>query len=234
MSHDEIMQQLKELGTESTKIVLRNHGAKEPFYGVKVGDLKKIVKKVKKNHELALSLYATNNSDAMYLAGLVADETRISKQELQQWVTQAYWYFLSTYTVAHLAAETPFGVELALEWMQSDQEQIEAAGWSTLSAMCGLKPDESLDLELLENKLLVVKQSIHEQKNRVRYAMNNFVIAVGSYVVPLSGMALEVGNHIGKVSVEMGDTACKVSLASYAIQKVLDKGFVGKKRKTFR
>ena len=55
-----------------------NHGAKEPFFGVKVGDLKKILKKTKKNHELSLELYKTGNSDAMYLAGLMADEKKIT------------------------------------------------------------------------------------------------------------------------------------------------------------
>ena len=41
----EVMNKLKSLGNENTKKVLMRHGAKEPFYGVKVGDLKKIQNK---------------------------------------------------------------------------------------------------------------------------------------------------------------------------------------------
>ena len=71
MQFQEIMQQLEQFGNETTKRIYKNHGAKEPLFGVKVGGLKKIVKKVKKNHELSLQLYDTGNSDAMYLAGLI-------------------------------------------------------------------------------------------------------------------------------------------------------------------
>lgn len=31
----------------------------------------------------------------------------------------AYWYMISEYTVAQVAAESPFALELAREWMRS-------------------------------------------------------------------------------------------------------------------
>ena len=55
MDFNEIMQALEGYGDERTKATLMKHGAKEPFFGVKVADLKKILKKTKKNHELSLS-----------------------------------------------------------------------------------------------------------------------------------------------------------------------------------
>jgi hypothetical protein len=64
--------------------------------------------------------------------------------------------------------------------------------------------------------------------------MNAFVIAVGSYVTPLTAKAKEVAEKIGKVSVDMGGTACKVPLATAYIKKVEDRGSLGKKRKSAR
>ena len=69
MNIDEVMLELKNCGNESTKKTLIKHGAKAPFFGVKVEDLKKIQKKTKTNHKLALELFATGNSDAMYELG---------------------------------------------------------------------------------------------------------------------------------------------------------------------
>ena len=69
-----IIEELKRLGTESVKKVLRNHGAREPLFGVKIGDLKKIQKRIKKDYQLALDLYDTGIYDAMYLAGVIADD----------------------------------------------------------------------------------------------------------------------------------------------------------------
>jgi hypothetical protein len=62
--------------------------------------------------------------------------------------------------------------------------------------------------------------------------MNGFVIAVGTYVEPLTAFALEVGAKIGRVSVDMGGTACKVPFAPDYIKKVQQRGSIGKKRKT--
>jgi hypothetical protein len=60
----------------------------------------------------------------MYLAGLAVDPNLITKEQLQSWVKEAYWYMLSEYTVAWVAAESPYALELAREWMQSDEEII--------------------------------------------------------------------------------------------------------------
>jgi hypothetical protein len=56
MTFAEIMQFLKDHENPNGKKVLMRHGAREPFYGVRIGDMKEVVKKVKKNHELAMQL----------------------------------------------------------------------------------------------------------------------------------------------------------------------------------
>ncbi|OJJ14318.1 DNA alkylation repair protein [marine bacterium AO1-C] len=234
MTTEEIMASLEEMGNDQTKKTLMNHGAQEPMFGVKVQDLKKVLKKTKKNHELSLELYATGNSDAMYLAGLMADEKQITKEQLQDWVEKAYWYFLYEYTVPWIAADTEFGFELGLEWIKSDKENIAAAGWSTLAGYAGVNPDEKLDTDIYTQLLDQVGEEIHDAQNRVRYTMNGFVIAIGTYIPALTDKAQEVAAKIGKVKVNMGGTACKVPLATEYITKVIDKGRVGKKRKTAR
>jgi 3-methyladenine DNA glycosylase AlkD len=228
------MKQLKSYGNETTKRIFINHGAREPLYGVKVQDLKKIVKKIRKDYKLSLELYDTGNSDAMYLAGLIADEKAMTKLDLQKWVKGAYWYMISDYTVPWIAAESNFGEELALEWIESDQEFIASAGWATLSSLVSVKPDDDLNIEILDALLDRAGKEIHSAQNRVRYSMNGFVIATGSYFKALSDKALRIGEHIGKVHVDMGGTACKVPLATQYIQKVIDRGNLGKKRKMAR
>jgi 3-methyladenine DNA glycosylase AlkD len=69
MTKAEVMKELQSLGSEATKAILSKHGAREPFFGVKVEDLKKVMKKIKNDQQLAMELYETGNSDAMYLAG---------------------------------------------------------------------------------------------------------------------------------------------------------------------
>ena len=199
---------------------------------MKVGDLKTIQKKIKKDHALALELYATGNSDAMYLAALISDPQAMTKADLKKWAKGAYWYMLSCYTVPWVASESPFGRELALEWMDSDEETIATAGWSTYGCLVAVKPDAELDLAEMEKLLNRVKAEIGSAKNRVRYAMMHFVIAVGGYVAALTAKAKATAKAVGPVEVDMGDTSCQVPDAFAYITKIEAMGRVGKKRKT--
>lgn len=234
MTVSEVMEQLAKMGSEQTKKVLINHGAKEPFFGVKIGDMKAIQKKVKKDYKLSLDLYNTGNYDAMYLAGLIADEKQMTKADLQHWAEKAHCYAISEYTVAWIAAESRFGFELAKEWIQSGEEKIAAAGWSTLSSLVAIKPDAELDIEYLSKALDTVADNIHQAQNRVKYAMNNFVISVGCYVEPLVEKAIAIAKQVGPVTVFMGNTDCKVPSAEQYIDKVIKMGKFGNKKKMAR
>jgi len=234
MTTKEILTRLEEYGDEKTKSTYITLGAKEPLFGVKVQDLKKILKKTKKNHEVSLELFATGNYDAMYLAGLMADEMQITKEQLELWVGQAYFSYLSEYTVPWVAAETEYGFELGLKWIQSDTETIASAGWGTLAYYAAVHEDEKLDTKAHIKLLDTVEKEIHGAQNRVRYTMNGFVIAVGTYVNMLTEKSKEVAKKIGKVSVDVGGTACKVPLAIDYIDKVIARGRIGVKRKTAR
>ncbi|MDA1013503.1 MAG: DNA alkylation repair protein [Planctomycetota bacterium] len=232
MSADKIIQELQSLGDESTKQTLMRHGAREPFFGVKVVDLKKIRKRIKTDHQLALDLYATGNSDAMYLAGMIVDDHRMTKTNLRKWAREAYWSMIGEYTVPGVAAGGSHGWSLGLEWIEHKQEGIQACGWSTLSAVLAVKPDDELDFEKIEELLNRIESTIHDQLNRVRYAMNSFVISVGAYVASMSKNAIQIAAAIGKVHVSMGDTACKVPDAVGYIKKIEQRGSIGEKRKT--
>ena len=76
MTATEIVEELKRLGLDSYKKILRNHCIPEPVFGVKIEELKKIQKRIKKDYQLALDLYDTGIYDAMYLAGLIADDAK--------------------------------------------------------------------------------------------------------------------------------------------------------------
>ncbi|RJE91217.1 DNA alkylation repair protein [Paenibacillus sp. 1011MAR3C5] len=232
MTYEELMLQLEKLGSEQTKRTFLRHGAMEPFFGVKVGDLKKLVKYVKKDQKLAEQLYASGISDAMYLAGLSIDPKQVSKELLQQWANEAYWSMLSEYTVAGVAAESAYARELALEWMDSPEEMKAACGWNTYAGYVSITPDSELPIGEIRELLARVRRDIHSEKNRARYTMNGFVIAVGTYVRELHEEAIDIGKAIGEVHVDVGNTACKVPLAEEYIAKSSSKGKIGVKKKT--
>ncbi len=232
MTLDEVMADLEAHANPSHKKTYLRHGAKEPFWGVPIAHLKVLQKKLKKNHELALALFATGNSDAMYLAGLIAEPMKMTKAQLKTWMKQAPWHFVSCYAVPWTASESKFARELALEWMKSKDEEISAGGWSTYCSYMSVTPDEDLDLDEIIKLLDRIPKEIDKSPNRTKYYMNQFVISVAAFVQPLLAKAKQVAKQLGTVELDMGDTDCKVPLATAYIAMLEEKGRIGKKRKS--
>ncbi len=232
MTATEILAEIKPLGSDSYKRVMFNHGVKEPCFGVKISDLQKIVKRIKRDYQLALDLYDTGVYDAMYLAGLIADDARMTKDDLQHWVDKAYCPGLCNATVAWVTAGSAHGWALGRAWIDAETPLIAVAGWATLGSLVSIKDDTQLDLAAVNHLLLRVQQTIHRTPDLVRYQMNSFVIAVGSYVQPLTATTIQTAEQIGPVMADLGNNACQVPFAPDYIRKVQQRGTIGKKRKT--
>lgn len=231
---DQVMAELEKKGSEQTRKTFARHGVAIPMFGVKVADLKLIAKKIRGQQDLALSLYESGNYDAMYLAGMVANGSRMTKKQLEHWAKATTCETLCGYTVPWVATESPYARELALKWIDSKRESLAVMGWSTYAGIVATKEDAELDLEEIQRLLDRVVEQVHTAPNKVRYVMNQFVISVGGYVKPLLKSAKKAAKEIGTVSVDMGDTACKVPNALAYIGKIEAMGRVGKKRKTMR
>lgn len=225
-----MLDELRPLGAESYKKVMRAYGVREPFFGVKIGDLQKIRRRLKRDHPLALDLYGTGNYDAMYLAGLIADDARMTRRDLQRWVEQAYCRPLAGTVVPQVAAGAPDGCALALEWMESAEPLIASAGWAAAACVISVRDDAALPPAVLHGLLRRVRKRLLLEPDEVRYHMNGFVIAAGCFVPELTEEALAVGAELGPVPVDMGETSCQVPFAPDYIRKVQQRGAIGKKR----
>lgn len=233
-SVSQVMKELKKKGSAQTRKTYARHCAPDDMFGVKVADLKVIAKSIKGQQSLACELYETGNADAMYLAGIVADGTQMTKKELDTWAKTSTWHMLSEYTVPGVATESEHARDLALKWMKSKDESIASSGWCTYAGIIAIQSDDVLDLGEIKTLLDQIVKQIDKAPNRVRYTMNGFVISVGSYVKPLLKQAKATAKKIGVVTVDVGDTACKVPLATSYIEKMEAAGRVGKKRQTIK
>ena len=217
MKKTEVVKQLKALGTEQTRRTYARHGITGDAYGVRYGDLYKLVKSVGTDHELAEDLWATGNHDARVLATMVADPARIKAGVIDRWV-KAVDNALMLDAVAKLVARTSLARKRVDKWIESRQEWIATTGWHLLAAMlCG--DDERLDNDEVAGYLERIEANIHESPNWVRNAMNGALIAIGLRNAALQKRALAAAKRIGKVEVDHGQTACKTPDATAYIKK---------------
>ncbi|MFE1243091.1 DNA alkylation repair protein [Fictibacillus sp. NPDC058756] len=229
-----VMQELEALSKERTKKIYISNGAHEPLFGVATGHMKPIAKKIKKDQSLAEELYATGNYDAMYFAGIIADPKVMTESDFDRWIDAAYFYMLSDYVVAVTLAETDIAQTVADKWIASGDELRMSAGWSCYCWLLGNRPDMEFNESKIASMLDQVKSTIHDSPERTKSAMNNFIYTVGVSYLPLHDKAVETAKAVGTVEVKRDEKKSSFLIASESIQKEVDRGKIGFKRKYVR
>lgn len=234
MDFETVMQELEALGKERTKKVYMSNGAHEPLFGVATGAMKPIAKKIKINQSLAEEIYATGNYDAMYFAGIIADPKAMTESDFDRWIDAAYFYMLSDYVVAVTLSESDIAQDVADKWIASGHELKMSAGWSCYCWLLGNRKDNEFSENKISNMLDIVKDTIHESPERTKSAMNNFIYTVAISYLPLHEKAVETANVVGTVEVRRDKKKSSFLNSAESIQKEIDRGKLGFKRKYVR
>jgi len=229
-----VMEELEALGKERMKKMYMTNGAQEPLFGAATGAMKPIKRKIKINQPLAEELYATGNYDAMYFAGVIADPKAMTEADFNRWIDKAYFYMLSDYVVAVTLSESDIAQDVSDKWIESGEELKMSAGWSCYCWLLGNRKDSEFSEDKISNMLDKVKASIHEAPERTKSAMNNFVYTVGVSFKPLHEKAVETAKQIGVVEMKRDNKKSSFLNASENIQKQVDLGKLGFKRKYVR
>ncbi len=218
MNLNSALRELKRRGTAQNRKVYRRHGVGENMYGVSLADLRLLAKQIKTNQDLALQLWATGNHDAQVLATLITDPTQFDAQTLDVWAKDLNDYVIAD-QFAGLVARTSYRQKKAEKWHKARSEWIGRAGWNLIGQLALHEP--TLPDSYFEPYLIEIETGIHQQKNRVREAMNNALIAIGVRNAALQEKALSVAQTIGLVEIDHGETNCKTpNAAEYILRTV--------------
>ena len=234
MDLETVIHELEALGKERSKKMYISNGAHEPLFGVATGAMKPIAKKIKINQELADELYATGNYDAMYFAGIIADPKAMTEADYDRWMDGAYFYMLSDYVVAVTLAESDIAQDVADKWIASGEELKMSAGWSCYCWLLGSRKDNEFSEIKISDMLDMVKNTIHDSPERTKSAMSNFVYTVGISFKPLNEKAMETAKAVGIVEMKREKKKSSFLNAYESIQKEMDRGKLGFKRKYVR
>ncbi len=218
MNLNSALRELKRRGTMQNRKAYRRHGVSENMYGVSLADLRLLAKQIRTDHSLACQLWATGNHDARVLATLIADPAQFDAKMLDAWSKGLSDYVIAD-QFAGLVARTSYWQKKAEKWHAVRGEWIGRAGWNLIGQLALHEP--TLPDSYFEPYLIEIETSIHQQKNRVREAMNNALIAVGIRNTALQERALSVAKAIGPVEIDHGETNCKTPDAAEYIRRTI-------------
>ncbi len=217
MTFKETMDWLKKNGTAQNIKVYKRHGAGNNVFGVSFANLNSLVKKIKVNHDLALSLWETGNTDAQTLALKIANPENFTKTLANQWIKQISYRVLAG-ELAELVSKTSFASEKMEQWAHSPKEFYRYCGYSI---MCVLLKENRVTSKKCIQYISTIEKEIHKSPNLSRYAMNMALTAIGIYA--LEKEAINAAKKIGKVNVDHGETGCKTPDAEAYMKKALSR-----------
>jgi 3-methyladenine DNA glycosylase AlkD len=203
MNVKEILAQLQSLGDDARRKHNIKSGAPVNQFGVKLGDIRAIAKKIKTDHELALKLWDTGNVEAQLLAALIIKPKSLSADQLDKLTRSTTCAQVAEWLNSYVVAQHPEKEALREKWMKAKDRWAARAGWHlTASAVNkGAANKEPLNkgADGLDRAALLdrIEKELPNALPEVQWTMNNTLAAIGIHDPKLRKRAIAIGEKIG-------------------------------------
>lgn len=193
MTIDEILAHFKSLSNAARRAHNTKAGAPDNQFGVKLGDIRVLAKKINTNHELALSLWATGNVEAQLLATLIFKPKSLTADELDELTRSTTCTQVADWLNSNVVAEHPEQDRLRQKWMTAKDRWASRAGWNLTASRIN-KGGDDLDLPALLDR---IEKELPNAKPEVQWTMNNTLAAIGIHHPKHRKRAIAIGEKIG-------------------------------------
>ena len=193
MRLDEALEQLEALGNAKVRAQNAKSGAGENQFGVSLGEIRVLAKKIGTDHALALSLWDAGNVDAQFLGTLLIEPKKLSAEAMDGMVRSIVFVRVADWLNSYVVAKHPKKETLRQDWMSSGDRWTARAGWH-LTAVRVVKDPAGLDLpELLDR----IESEMGDAVPEAQWTMNNTLAAIGIHVPKLRTRAVAIGEKLG-------------------------------------
>lgn len=190
---EETMKQLEALGSEKVRAQKIRSGAGDDQFGVMLGDIRKLAKKIKSDHELGLALWETRNVDARLLAILLFKPKELSRTEVDRMVRSATVAQVADWLNAYIVKNHPDKERLRQGWMTADDLWAARAGWGLTSERISKDP-EGLDVPALLGR---IESEMGSAAPEVQWTMNFCLAGIGIHFPEHRERAIVIGETLG-------------------------------------
>ena len=192
MTLKETLAELEALRDEKTFKYNHKNGVENQF-GVKLGDIRKVAKKIRLNHELAMELWETQNFDARMLALLIIKPKQLSSEELDALVKSVKNSRVADWLNAYVVKVHPDNEELRKKWMHDKDPMAARAGWN-LTSQRVVKQADILDITSLLDR---IENEMADAAPDAQWTMNFTLAEIGINHPEHRERAIKIGEKLG-------------------------------------
>ena len=195
MDTKEVLAWLERQGTQRTVKEMARYGIEaERAFGVPMGTLLSLRKRLGKDHALATALWESGWYEARLLAALVGDPQRVTRRQMNAWAA-GFENWADCDTVCfHLFDRTPFAWEKARRWSTSPRELVKRGGFVLMA--CLALHDKAAPDRSFRAFLPLIEKGAHDERNFVKKGVSWALRAIGRRNLALNAAALEVAKRL--------------------------------------
>ena len=195
----ETLRWLEARGTKANREGMARYGIVAPkVYGVSMGTMKTLAKKLGRDHELALALWDTGWYEARILTSFVDDPTRVTASQMDRWARDFDNWAICDSICFHLFDKTPHAWRKIEQWSRRRDEFVKRASFALLAAMA-LHDKKAPDAPFIES-LELIRKAASDERNFVKKGVSWALRSIGHRSRAAHAAAVETGQRLAASS----------------------------------
>jgi len=162
--------------------------------GVKLPEIRKLAKLIKKDQPLSLELWDTGIHECRILASMTGDPKQVTPAQMDKWVADFASWDVCDQVCGNLFDRTPYAIEKALEYSTHEEEFVKRAGF-VLMAEFAVHNKKADNVEFMPF-FPVMEREAWDNRNFVKKAVNWALRQIGKRNQTLHQIAIATAEKI--------------------------------------
>jgi 3-methyladenine DNA glycosylase AlkD len=194
-----VLARLKRLGTKRVRDGMARYGIpSDKAFGVSVGAMRQLAKRLGRNHELAVALWDTGWYEARMLASFVDEPARVTSAQMDRWCRDFdNWAICDTACFA-LFDRTPHAWRKVALWSRRRDEFVKRAAFALLASLT--VHDKDAGNEPFMQGLLLIERAASDERNFVKKGVNWALRSIGKRNLELNVVAVSMAQRLANAS----------------------------------
>jgi len=198
LSYEDVIARLRALANPEDAEGMSRFGIQgKEVLGIRIPELRKLAKEIKKNHQLALQLWDSGIHEARILATMIDDPKKVSEEQMDVWAAGFDSWDVCDQACGNLFDKTPYAYDKAVEWSGRDEEFAKRAAFALMAWLAvhdKKKPDEAF-----EPFFGIIERESADERNFVKKAANWALRQIGKRSVGLNKQAIACAERMALI-----------------------------------
>lgn len=192
---DQVIDALRRLGSEHDREGMARFGIRaNAAFGVSVSTLRRLGKRLKGRHDLALALWDTAVHEARILATVIADPKQMDSTLADDWAADLdSWDLCDQYSM-NLIRKTDFAWDKVATWCRDERTFVRRSGFSLIATLA--VHDKRAPDERFRSCLAEIERASNDDRNFVKKAVNWALRQIGKRSDDLHAPALTLAKRL--------------------------------------